>query len=66
MTKFQDLINQSKEELNAQVEELSREIYLLASDLKVDRKLDNPHLLKEKKKMRARILTALNQKRENI
>ncbi|CCB89997.1 MAG: 50S ribosomal protein L29 [Simkania sp.] len=62
MLKAKDLINQSVEELEAQYEDLSREIFELLNELKLARKLDKPHLLKEKKRDRARILTVLRQK----
>ena len=62
MLKAKDLINQSVEELEAQYEDLSREIFELLNELKIARKLDKPHLLKEKKRDRARILTVLRQK----
>ncbi len=64
MTKYQDLINQTEEDLHTANEELSKEIYSLASELRVTRKLEKPHILKEKKKDKARVLTALNNKRE--
>ena len=62
MLKAKDLINQSVEELEAQYEDLSREVFELLNELKLARKLDKPHLLKEKKRDRARILTVLRQK----
>ena len=52
MLKAKDLINQSVEELEAQYEDLSREIFELLNELKLARKLDKPHLLKEKKRDR--------------
>lgn len=64
MTNYQELKDQSLEDLKLLDEELSREIFKLNSELRVTRKLEKPHLLKEKKKERARVLTALNQKRE--
>lgn len=62
MLKAKDLISQSKEELEAQYNDLCRDIFELASELRVSRKLEQPHKLKEKKKDRARILTVLRQK----
>jgi len=63
MLNVQELVNQPETELQAQYENLSREIFNLQNELKVAKKLESPHKLKEKKKDRARILTALNQKR---
>jgi large subunit ribosomal protein L29 len=56
--------NQSREELVAISKDLSHEIFALRNELKMTRKIDKPHLLKEKKKERARALTALHQKGE--
>ncbi|MCH9630500.1 MAG: hypothetical protein S4CHLAM37_05010 [Chlamydiia bacterium] len=63
MSTMNELINQPEEELRINLEQLSREIYELKSELSVSRKLDKPHELKEKKKSRARILTALNKQK---
>lgn len=61
--KANELINLSDEELKARYEDLCREIFQLTSELRVSRKLQKPHQLKEKKKDRARILTVLCQKK---
>ena len=63
MIKAKDLINQTIQELEAQHEQLCREIFEVTNELRMSRKLDKPHLLKEKKRARARILTVLSQKR---
>ena len=49
--------------LKKQYLELSKEIFELNCELKVSRKLEKPHLLKEKKKDRARVLTVISEKR---
>ena len=56
--------DQSKEELEALSHELSHEIFAMSNELRTMRKIDKPHLLKEKKRDRARVLTALRQKQE--
>lgn len=61
--KASELINQSEEELLAQYEDACRAIFELTNELRVSRKLEKPHELKEKKKDRARILTVLRQKK---
>ena len=61
--KASELINLSDEELEARYEDLCREIFELTSELRVSRKLEKPHQLKEKKKDLARILTVLRQKK---
>ncbi|MCK4934758.1 MAG: 50S ribosomal protein L29 [Simkaniaceae bacterium] len=62
MLKFEEILNQSVEELNVQAKTLSRELFDLTNQLKVLRKLEKPHLLIEKRKDRARVLTALRHK----
>lgn len=63
MLNVKELINQPESELEAQYEQLSRDIFVLQNELKMLKKLEKPHELQEKKKNRARVLTALNQKR---
>lgn len=63
MLKAKELKSKTTDELEASYEDLCREIYQLNNDLRVSRKLEKPHLLKEKKKDRARILTVLRQKK---
>ena len=61
-----ELKEQSVVELNAQLRDLDREIFLFRNELSIQRKLEKPHLLKEKRKNKARILTILTQKQERI
>ncbi len=61
-----ELKEQSVVELNAQLRDLDREIFQLRNELSIQRKLEKPHLLKEKRKNKARILTILTQKQERI
>lgn len=63
MLKVKDLINQSEEDLKGIYKDLCREIFELKNEQRVSRSVEKPHLVKEKKKDRARILTALRQKR---
>ena len=58
-SRFQD---QNVEELNALYHELCKEIFAMNNERAISRKLDKPHLLKQKIKDRARILTFLKQK----
>ena len=46
------------DDLAAHLEEINKTIFLLQCELKATRKLQQPHLLRSKKKDRARILTA--------
>ena len=52
----------SVKEVQAQVHSLDREIFQLRNELATQRKLEKPHLIKEKRKQKARILTLLTQK----
>ncbi|NRA90070.1 MAG: 50S ribosomal protein L29 [Simkaniaceae bacterium] len=62
MLKAKELINLSVEELEGQYEDICKDIFELTNELRVSRKLEKPHELKDKKKDRARIKTALRQK----
>lgn len=63
MLKMSDLKEKTEEELHEEHRQLDKEIFSMRNELRINRKLEQPHLLKEKKKDRARVLTALNQKR---
>ncbi len=60
--KRKELKNQSVKELNTNVHNLDREIFALRNELATQRKLEKSHLIKEKRKNKARILTILTQK----
>lgn len=52
----------SVDDLKLKLAELSKELYGLRNELALNRKLEKPHLLKQKKRDRARVLTYLRQK----
>ena len=60
--KKKELKDQSVKELTAHVHVLDREIYELRNELATQRKREKHHLIKEKRKTKARILTILTQK----
>ncbi len=62
MLKAQDLKQQTLDELKAMYHDLSKEIYGIKTEFSIAKKLDKPHLLREKKRDRARVMTVLNQK----
>jgi large subunit ribosomal protein L29 len=64
MTLMEEIQNQSTEALSAMSDDLKREIYDLKCELSLNKKLDKPHMLKQKKKERARVLTALRSKKQ--
>ncbi len=61
MLNMSDLKQQGAEELTKLYRDLSKEIYGLKCELQMARKTEKPHLLRAKKKDRARVLTALQQ-----
>lgn len=60
MLDIKDLRKQSLTELKAMVQDLSKEIYDLKTELSIARKIEKPHLLREKKRDRARVMTVMN------
>lgn len=54
--KYNEMTN---DDLNAHLEDANKAIFQLQCELKATRKLQQPHLLRSKKKDRARILTAV-------
>jgi len=64
--KKSNLQDQSVEELNAIHRDLSKEIFGLKNELATTKKLEKPHLLRQKKRERARVLTFLRQKQTPI
>lgn len=64
MLKAKDLKEKSAEELKMLCGNLSKEIYGLNNELRTARKLEKPHLLREKKRTRARVMTVLRQKED--
>ena len=59
LNKFQDL---SVEELKATYMDLSRDLFRLKNELRLLHKVEKPHVIKQKKRDRARVLTALRAK----
>lgn len=51
-------------EMQAQICDLNREIFQLRNELATQRKLEKPHLIKEKRKQVARMLTIMTQKQK--
>lgn len=62
MAKKQKVKESTPNEMRAQIHDLDREIFQLRNELATQRKLEKPHLIKEKRKQKARILTLLTQK----
>ena len=62
MLKVKELRDQTAEELKMQNREISKDLYNLSSEARINKKLEKPHLIREKKRDRARILTILREK----
>jgi large subunit ribosomal protein L29 len=62
MTKAKELRNQSPEELKAIYQDLSKELFQIRNEMKVTRKVEKSHLVRVKKKNRARLMTVLREK----
>jgi large subunit ribosomal protein L29 len=62
MAKAKELRDQSPEELKALYQDLSKELFQLRNEMKITRKIEKPHLVRIKKKDRARAMTILREK----
>ena len=65
MFEMEDLKKQNLAELTSLYNDLSKEIYQINTEFSITRKLEKPHLLRSKKKDRARVLTVINQKSQD-
>ncbi len=62
MAKPKELRDQTIEELKAIYQDLSRELFQMRNEMKVTRKVEKSHLVRAKKKDRARVMTILREK----
>jgi large subunit ribosomal protein L29 len=58
----EEIKDQTVEQLKALHEELSKEIFELRNRFRIERKMEKTHLIRHKKRDRARVLTFLRQK----
>ncbi len=63
MLKAKELNDKSIQELEAQLQDLSKELFQLVNEYQVNKKLDRPHRLKTMRRDKARLLTIINEKR---
>lgn len=61
MAKAKELREQSAEDLKALYQDLSKELFELRNEMKVTRKMEKPHLVRTKRKDRARVMTILRE-----
>ncbi|OGN65298.1 MAG: 50S ribosomal protein L29 [Chlamydiae bacterium RIFCSPHIGHO2_12_FULL_49_9] len=64
--KKQEEKDQSIDELRAAAAALDREIFQLRNELSMQKKLEKPHLLKVKRKEKARVLTTITLKQKGV
>lgn len=62
MTKASNLRDMAVPELELALADTSKELYTLVNEMKRTKKSEKPHLIRLKKKERARLLTILQQK----
>lgn len=65
MAKKKSTPDHSLQEIGAKIIELDRDIFVLRNELAINRKLEKPHLIKTKKREKARMLTLLTQKQRS-
>ncbi|MBS0624831.1 MAG: 50S ribosomal protein L29 [Verrucomicrobia bacterium] len=64
--KKKEIVDLSIDELKAKAADLDREIFDMRNELALNRKIEKPHLIKSKKKEKARILTIMTQKQRVV
>lgn len=62
MTKASNLRDMTVPELELALVDLGKELYNLVNEIKRTKKLEKPHLIRLKKKEKARLLTILHEK----
>jgi len=66
MIKIEEIRDKSDEQLEFRLSEIDRESYDLTNELKSAYKLEKPHLLRDLKKEKARILTVRTERKKKI
>jgi large subunit ribosomal protein L29 len=65
MAKKKATQDHSLQEIGAKIIALDRDIFVMRNELAINRKLEKPHLIKTKKREKARMLTLLTQKQRS-
>ncbi len=66
MDTLKEFREQSDQELQAMGQDLLKDIFNLRNEIKMTRSIEKPHLLRKKKRDRARILTLLRQREKGL
>lgn len=64
MLKAKDLRDQTVDELEATYEDICKEMFKLKNEARLTKKTEKPHLIRQKKKDVARLLTVMSEKRQ--
>ena len=62
--KAQEIRDLSDDQIETLIEDLEKEMYELKNELALSRKLDQPHLIREKRIAKARAITILQEKKK--
>jgi large subunit ribosomal protein L29 len=62
MGKAKEYRDMSIPELNALIDDTQKELFKIVNEFKLTKKLEKPHLIRQKKKEKARMLTVLTEK----
>lgn len=62
MSKASNLRDMALPELEAAIDDLNKVLFTLINDKKRNKKVEKPHLIREKKKQKARIHTIISEK----
>lgn len=65
MSNIKELRDLPIEQLEVLIEDLSKEIFNLKSQLALQKKIEKPHLIREKRRDRARAIMVLEEKRSS-
>jgi len=63
--KAQEIRDLSEDQIETLIEDLEKEIYELKNELALSRKLEQPHLIKEKRIAKVRAITILHEKKKS-
>lgn len=63
MTKANNLRDMAIPDLELAVDDINKELFALVNERKRAKKMDKPHLIREKKKHKARLLTIISEKK---
>lgn len=61
-----ELRDLSDQELYQELDQISKDLFALRNQLSLERRVEAPHLLKEKRHKRARILTILRERNTSL